>query len=92
MTELMSQAYTLQEGVFDLPKTMQVHISDLNDPFEWLGHNQQGRIHIMDLANIDTCAFLATDDMGIRLNENQFKVLGRTDASEMRGCNLLYTG
>lgn len=92
MTELMSQAYTQEEGIFNLPPTMKVFTSDLNDPFQWLDCHEQGRIHIIDLANIDTCSFLATDDMGIVLNQNQFKVMGRTDASEMRGCNLLYTG
>ena len=91
MTELMSQAYSVEEGLFREAPVMKVLISDLNDPLTFLQTNRQGRINIIDLANIDSCAFIATDDMGIKTDNQHFKVLGRTDASEMRGCNLLYT-
>lgn len=92
MTELMSQAYTRHEDKLICPPTMQIKISDLNDPLHFLDIKQQGRINIIDLANIDSCCFLATDDQGMQLSERSFMVSGRTDASELRGCNLLYTG
>jgi len=91
MAELMSQAYSRSDGIFTSAPTMRIMISDLNDPFQFYGDFKQGRINIIDLANIDTCSFLSTDDLGITHNDHQFKISGRTDASELRGCNLLYT-
>ena len=91
MTELLSQAYSPGDGLFQLPSTMRVLISDLNDPYNLLPTGQQGRINIVDLANLDTCAFIATDDLGVLDDSGQLRILGRTDSSDIRGCNLLYT-
>ncbi|HHH54509.1 MAG TPA: acyl transferase [Bacteroidetes bacterium] len=90
MTELLSQAYSDTEAIFRLPSTMRLLISDIYDPFSFLENGKQGKINIIDLANIDTCSFLATDDLGVKLDKNRFKVLGRTDESDVRGCNLLF--
>ncbi len=90
MTELLSQSYSKGEGVFDMAPTMRVIISDIFDPTDVITSGKQGKINIIDLANIDTCSFLSTDDLGIDLGNNRFKVLGRTDASDVRGCNLMF--
>jgi len=91
MTELLSQAYTETEGVCTSPPTMKVLISEVNDPQQILCDQQQGRVNIIDLANVDTCSFISTDDLGMNIDSKHFKIIGRTDASELRGCNLLYT-
>lgn len=91
MTELLSQAYTEKEEVFTTPSTMKILISDLNDPQQILHDGSQGRVNVIDLANFDTCSFISTDDLGMNIDSKHFKILGRTDASELRGCNLLYT-
>ncbi|HRG59410.1 MAG TPA: acyl transferase [Bacteroidia bacterium] len=89
MTELLSQAYAKENGQFYCPKHMKVLIRDLNDPFTFLNTNQSGVINIIDLANIYSCAFIATEDAG-KINYNgSFEVLGRVDHSDVRGCNLL---
>jgi hypothetical protein len=90
MTELLSQSYSKGDGIFNLSPTMKVLISDIYDPFAFLPIGRQGKITIIDLANIDTCSFLSTDDLGRNLGEGRFEVLGRTDESDIRGCNLLY--
>ena len=90
MTELMSQAYTVESGRFRCASTMQVFVSDihLNRLIEKPG--VAGRLHIVDLANLHTCAFIATDDIGRMHEDGSFEVLGRLDSAEMRGCNLMY--
>lgn len=89
MTELLSQAYSKTEGVFNTPPWMKVLIRDVNDPFSLLNNNKTGGINIIDLANIYSCSFIATQDLG-KLNDDQsFEVLGRFDNSDIRGCNLL---
>ncbi len=90
MTELFSQSYSKGEGIFDLAPTMKVVISDVFDPIDKMPTGEQGKINIIDLANIDTCSFLSTDDLGIYLGNSKFKVLGRTDESDVRGCNLMF--
>lgn len=90
MTELMSQAYALEEGRFVCPPWMQVQIVDVNLPTRTLEYGHRGRIGIMDLANIDSCGFILTDDLGIMYEDGTFEVLGRIDVAELRGCNLLY--
>lgn len=90
MTELLSQAYSLGDGVFIEAPAIKILISDLYDPFSTVETGIRGRINVIDLANFDTCSFLATDDLGIKISNNQFKVLGRTDESDIRGCNLMY--
>lgn len=89
MTELLSQAYSYKDGWFHNPPWMKVVWRDLNDPLEKSIKAGRGGLNIIDLANIDTCCFIETQDMG-ELNENgEFQVLGRIDNSEIRGCNLL---
>ena len=92
MTELHSQAYSMGDGNFLLPPTMKALIVDPYDPYCLLPQGQQGRIHIIDLANGDTCGFIATDDLGRLDRSGRLEILGRTDSSDIRGCNLLYTG
>lgn len=90
MTELLSQAYAQEPGHFLCPPWMQVVITDLWLPDRILPAGSTGRINIVDGMNIHSCAFIRTEDLG-RLNpDGSFEVLGRTDVSEMRGCNLLY--
>ena len=90
MTELMSQAYSKGGGVFYCPPWMKVLIRDPQDPLSVYSETgKTGGINIIDLANINSCSFIATSDMG-RLNDNGgFEVLGRFDNSDIRGCNLL---
>lgn len=89
MTELLSQAYSKGNGVFTCPPWMKVLIRDTNDPFTILPHNKTGGINVIDLANINSCSFIATQDLGRTLSDNSFEVLGRFDNSDIRGCNLL---
>jgi hypothetical protein len=91
MTELLSQAYSMGDGIFTLAPTMKLIISELNDFKNVLPAGEQGRLQIIDLANIDTCSFIATDDLGSMLDNRRFTISGRADHSELRGCNLLYT-
>ncbi len=89
MTELLSQAYSSGGGVFECPPWMDVLIRDPNDPLSLLGNNRSGGLNIIDLANLNSCSFIATGDLGRRSNEGSFEVLGRFDHSDIRGCNLL---
>ena len=89
MTELLSQAYSLGNGKFFCPKHMSVLIRDLNDPLTILPPNKTGVINVIDLANIYSCAFIATQDAGRIADDGSFEVLGRVDHSDIRGCNLL---
>jgi phenylacetate-coenzyme A ligase PaaK-like adenylate-forming protein len=89
MTELMSQAYSKGNGIFSCSESMKILIRDSSDPLTILPAGRNGAINIIDLANIDSCAFIASDDIG-RLHENgDFEILGRFDSSDIRGCNLL---
>ena len=89
MTELLSQAYSKGGGEFHCPPWMQVAIRDTNDPLTLLEIGKVGGINIIDLANIDSCSFIATQDLGKLTGNNYFEVLGRFDNSDIRGCNLL---
>lgn len=90
MAELFSQAYACQEdGFFQCPPTMQVYIRDLQDPFAYLEDGLRGGVNIIDLANSHSCAFLETEDLGFRLPDGRFQILGRIPAAERRGCNML---
>ncbi|MDZ7898427.1 MAG: acyl transferase [Arcicella sp.] len=117
MTELLSQGYSSGEGVFDLPVSMKILFRDVNDPFSYLQNARTGGINVIDLANIDSCCFVETKDLGVevgeqRIEENspllvfsptkvlpdllvktptkaKFKILGRFDNSDIRGCNLM---
>ncbi|MDQ0967537.1 phenylacetate-coenzyme A ligase PaaK-like adenylate-forming protein [Flavobacterium sp. W4I14] len=89
MTELLSQAYSLGEGIFNCPSWMQVLIRDTNDPLSLIANGRTGGINVIDLANLNSCSFIATQDLG-RINPDQsFEVLGRFDDADIRGCNLL---
>lgn len=89
MTELLSQAYSMGGGRFQCPPWMRVVVHEVNDPFATAEFGETGALGIIDLANIHSCAFLATQDIG-RLYENGiFEVLGRFDNSDVRGCNLM---
>ncbi|WP_216848831.1 acyl transferase [Pedobacter sp. L105] len=89
MTELLSQAYSLGEGVFDCPNWMKIVLRDTNDPLTLLNSHQTGGINVIDLANINSCSFIATQDLGRLLPGGSFEVLGRFDNADIRGCNLL---
>jgi len=89
MTELLSQAYALKNGIFATPPWMRVLIRDLNDPFEKGLENIVGGVNIIDLGNVHSCAFIETQDLGKQLNNSEFEILGRFDNSDIRGCNLL---
>ncbi len=89
MTELLSQAYSKSEGRFYSPPWMKVLIRDANDPFSYLEEGKSGGINIIDLANINSCSFLMTQDLGKIHPDASFEILGRFDASDIRGCNLL---
>ena len=89
MTELLSQAYAKQAGQFSSPHWMKVLIRDIYDPFTYLENGKQGGVNVIDLANVDSCAFIETKDLGRILQEGYFEVLGRYDNSEIRGCNLM---
>lgn len=88
MTELLSQAYAKNEGRFITPPWMKVFVREINDPFS-LKLNGSGGINIIDLANVDSCAFIEIQDLGRIHNDQTFEVLGRFDNSDTRGCNLL---
>jgi len=89
MTELLSQAYSAGNGIFKSPPWMRVLIRDINDPFGGDLESRTGAINIIDLANVDSCAFIATQDVGKNHPDGSFEVLGRFDESDLRGCNLL---
>ncbi|HNR06547.1 MAG TPA: acyl transferase [Saprospiraceae bacterium] len=89
MTELMSQAYALSEGLFVPGPCMRVVPRQINDPLSREQPGQQAALNIIDLANVDSCAFIATDDLGRVYGDGRFEVLGRLDRSDIRGCNLL---
>lgn len=89
MTELLSQAYALDGIHFQMNKTLKLFTTELQDPFTRLDTNKSGQINIIDLANIDTCAFIQTQDLGRVSRGGNFEVLGRIDQSDLRGCNLL---
>jgi hypothetical protein len=89
MTELFSQAYSSGNGIFELPHWLKVVITETHDPFAVAPHGITGRINIIDLANIHSCAFIATDDLGISHPDGTFEVMGRMDNSSLRGCNLM---
>jgi phenylacetate-coenzyme A ligase PaaK-like adenylate-forming protein len=89
MTELLSQAYSKGNGVFETPPWMQILIRDTEDPLTILPKGKTGGLNIIDLANINSCAFIATQDLGKTHHNNTFEVLGRFDNSDIRGCNLM---
>lgn len=89
MTELLSQAYSKGGGIFQSPPWMKIMIRDTEDPFHHLTYGRTGGINIIDLANINSCSFIATQDLGRKISEEKFEILGRFDHSDIRGCNLM---
>ncbi|MBW4359425.1 LuxE/PaaK family acyltransferase [Flavobacterium taihuense] len=89
MTELLSQAYSLGNGVFECPSWMQIHIRDTEDALTYIKDGKTGGINVIDLANINSCSFIATQDLGKKYPNTTFEVLGRFDNSDIRGCNLM---
>jgi hypothetical protein len=89
MTELLSQSYSKGRNIFKSPPWMKIIIRDVNDPLSLSGNNKTGGINIIDLANIYSCPFIATQDLGKQFDNDSFSVLGRFDNSDVRGCNLL---
>ncbi|MEN8201218.1 MAG: acyl transferase [Bacteroidota bacterium] len=89
MTELLSQAYSKKKGRFFTPPWMKILIRDPNDPLSPVQAGQSGGINIIDLANVYSCSFIATGDLGKVYEDDSFEVLGRYDHSDIRGCNLL---
>ena len=89
MAELLSQAYSFGEGLFRTPRWMKVLVRDVNNPFARLNAGKRGGLDIIDLANRSSCAFIATEDMGVCYEDGSFRIEGRISQSDIRGCNLL---
>jgi len=89
MTELLSQSYSSGKGIFRFPPWKKIIIRETEDPFTWLPFEKSGGINIIDLANIYSCSFISTQDLGKAYPDGSFEILGRFDHSDVRGCNLL---
>lgn len=89
MTELLSQAYSAGEGLFRCPPWMQVSTRDLQNPLQPLDAGRTGGMNIIDLANLWSCSFIAVQDRGIVYDDGSFRVLGRIEGAQLRGCNML---
>ncbi len=89
MTELLSQAYSFGNGIYQAPPWMKIRVRDINDPFKAVENGKTGGINVIDLANAHSCAFIETQDLGKWVQGGYFEVLGRIDNSDLRGCNLL---
>lgn len=89
MTELLSQGYSYGKGIFNCPPWMKILLRDTSDPLSLLNNKQSGGINVIDLANINSCSFIATQDLGKFHEDGSFEILGRFDNADIRGCNLL---
>lgn len=95
MTELLSQAYSDRNGIFHCPPWMRIELRDINDPFSKAKQGKTGGINVIDLANLESCSFIATQDLGrLSTGNNEglhphFELMGRFDNADIRGCNLL---
>ncbi len=90
MTELLSQAYSLGDGIFQCPTWMDIVIRDPEDPFTRIEtFGKAGGVNVIDLANINSCSFIATQDLGKKYEDGSFEILGRFDHADIRGCNLM---
>lgn len=89
MTELLSQAYSKGNGRYLTPPWMKVMIRDQYDPFSYISSGQTGGVNIIDLANVYSCSFIETKDLGKKFADGSFEILGRFDNSDIRGCNLM---
>jgi hypothetical protein len=88
MTELLSQAYSDEKGLFTTPNWLKILCRDTNDPFQYVEHGKTGGINVIDLANRYSCSFIATQDLG-KIEGNSFRLMGRFDNADIRGCNML---
>lgn len=91
MTELLSQAYSLGNNIYQSPNWLRIMIRNLEDPFSYVEKGKTGAVNIIDLANKYSCSFIATQDLGKSFDNHQFQILGRIDHSDIRGCSLLVT-
>jgi len=91
MTELLCQACSKGKGLFETPSWMKVRIRDMYDPFTYLENGKIGGVNVIDLANIYSCSFIETQDIGKLYEHGFFTIEGRFDSSDVRGCNLMYT-
>lgn len=89
MTELISQGYSKGNGIFNCPPWMRIITRDTNDPMSLLNNDRAGGVNVIDLANINSCSFIATQDLGKVYADGSFEILGRFDNADIRGCNLL---
>jgi hypothetical protein len=89
MTELLSQAYSLGNGIFECPSWMQILVRNTEDALSYADYGKTGGVNVIDLANINSCSFIATQDLGKKYPNNSFEILGRFDNSDIRGCNLM---
>lgn len=89
MTELLSQAYSKGNGIYEAPPWMKVLVREVNDPLSPAAAGDTGGLNIIDLANVHSCAFIATQDLGRKHTDGSFEVLGRFDNSDIRGCSLM---
>jgi len=89
MTELLSQAYSQGDGIFNCPNHMKLLIRDTEDALSYVEEGKTGGINVIDLANLHSCSFIATQDLGKKTAENSYEILGRFDHSDIRGCNLM---
>lgn len=89
MTELLSQAYSSGSGIFNCPPWMKILIRDPEDALSYPENGKTGGINVIDLANFNSCSFIATRDLGKIIGQNEIEILGRFDNSDLRGCNLM---
>lgn len=89
MAELLSQAYSTGDGLFFAPPWMRIQTRDINDSFCHLPNGRRGAIDIIDLGNLHSCSFIATQDVGVAYDDGSFRIEGRVGKSDIRGCNLL---
>jgi len=90
MCELLSQAYSCGQNLFATPPWMKLLLRDEKDPLYCSEALTSGVINVIDFANLHSCAFIATDDLGKRAPTGEIEILGRVDAAQIRGCNLMY--
>jgi phenylacetate-coenzyme A ligase PaaK-like adenylate-forming protein len=89
MTELLSQAYSFGDGIFSSPPWMKILIREMNDPFSFAEIGKTGGVNIIDFANLYSCSFISTSDLGKTHADGSFEIIGRFDDSDVRGCNLM---
>lgn len=89
MTELLSQGYSFGDGIFECPPWMDILTRDPEDALTYVEEGKTGGVNVIDLANINSCSFIATQDLGKKYNDGSFEILGRFDHSDIRGCNLM---